>query len=232
MLWLLQRQCNDNQAAQNSSLQLPNYTPIHQIRNTGQRGGVLALHVHNSLDFTVSKKQSIISNDIDCACIKTIRKNIVSCNYQPPRGISHTPLNEIKTDICKNHEKPLFLVGDLNVNSSYYSINANSREFFNLIFQNGVFALVNRPKRVTKSSATIIDNALTNTIIDSEVQTGISDHFSALMKTSLLQSNIKNTFAKRDINEDSIKCFKSILNNVDWNLKHKHQHQIVHMIYF
>ena len=66
---------------------------------------------------------------------------------------------------------------------------------------------------------------LTNTIIDSEVQSGIiktdiSDHFTvfALMKTSLVQSNIKKTFTKRDINEDSIKYFKSILNSVDWNL--------------
>ena len=59
---------------------------------------------------------------------------------------------------------------------------------------------------------------LTNTIIDSEVQSGIiktdiSHHFAmfTLMKTSLL----KKTFTKRDINEDSIKYFKSILNNID-----------------
>ena len=38
------------------------------------------------------------------------------------------------------------------------------------------------------------------------------------METSLVQSNIKKTFTKRDINEDSIKHFKSILNSVDWNL--------------
>ena len=66
---------------------------------------------------------------------------------------------------------------------------------------------------------------LTNTIIDSEVQSGItktdkSDHFAVftLMKSSLVQPNIKETFMKRDINEDSTKYFKSILNSVDWNL--------------
>ena len=66
---------------------------------------------------------------------------------------------------------------------------------------------------------------LTNTIIDSEVQSGIiktdiSDHFAvfALMRTSLVQPNLKKTFIKRDINEDSIKYFKSILNSVDWDL--------------
>ena len=65
----------------------------------------------------------------------------------------------------------------------------------------------------------------TNTIIDLEVQNGliktdIGDHFAvfALMKTSLVQSNIKEIFLNRDINEDSIKYLKSILNSVDWNL--------------
>ena len=61
---------------------------------------------------------------------------------------------------------------------------------------------------------------LTNNIIDSEVQCGIiktniSYHFAvfALMKTGLVQPNIKKTFIKGDINEDSIKYFKSTLNS-------------------
>ena len=186
----------------------------------------MVLYVHNSLNFKILKKQSINSNDLECACIEIVRKNakniIVSCIYRPPRGDSHKFLEEIKTLICKNQEKPLFLVGDLNINSLHYSINTNVRDFFNLIFQNGIFPLINRPTRVKKSSATIIDHVLTNTIIDSEVHSGIikpniSNHFTvfALMRTSLVQPNLKKTFIKRDINEDSIKYFKSILNSVD-----------------
>ena len=71
----------------------------------------------------------------------------------------------------------------------------------------------------------MIDHVLTNTIIDSEVQSGIiktnlSDHVAvfALMKTSLVNQILKKTFIKRDINENSITYFKSILNSVDWNL--------------
>ena len=98
-------------------------------------------------------------------------------------------------------------------------INTNVCDFFNLIFQNGIFPLINRPTRVTKSSATISDHVLTNTILDSEVQSGIiktdiRDHFAvfALMKTSLIQPNIKKTFIKQDINENGTEYFKSILN--------------------
>ena len=130
---------------------------------------------------------------------KNAKNIIVSCIYRPLRGDSHKFLNEIKTVICKNHEKPLFLVRDLNINSLDYWINPNVRDFFNLIFQNDVSPLVNRPTRVTKISVTIIDHVLHHTIIDSKVQSGIitdiSNHLVvfALIKTSLVQSNIKKT---------------------------------------
>ena len=96
---------------------------------------------------------------------------------------------KIKTLICKNQGKPLFSVGDLNINSLDHSIGTNVRDFFKLIFENGIFPLINRPTRVTKSSARIIDHVLTNTIIESGIiKTDISDHFAVfvLMRTSLV----------------------------------------------
>ena len=74
---------------------------------------------------------------------------------------------------------------------------------FNFIFQNGIFPVINRPTRVTKLSATVIDHILTNTIIDSHIQSGIiktdiSDHFAVfyLIKTNLEQTNIKRPSLK------------------------------------
>ena len=112
-----------------------------------------------------------------------------------------------------------------NINSLEYSILKNFHDYLDLVFQNGLFTLINRPTKVTKSRAIIIGDVLTNTIRDSKVQgrmlkTDINDHFTvfSLMKTSLIESNIKKTFKERDINEDSTKYFKSILNKVGWNL--------------
>ena len=130
----------------------------------------------------------------------------------------------MKGHIIKNkfQEKPLFLVGDLNINSLDYSRNIHVRDFFNFVFQNGIFHVINRPTRV---SATIIDHILTNTLIDSDIQSGIiktdiSDHFAvfSLLKTNLEQTNIKKTIIKRDINEDSMKYFKTIFKSTDWDL--------------
>ena len=106
-----------------------------------------------------------------------------------------------------------------------YSRNTHVHDFFNFVFQNVVFPVINRPTRVTKSSAAIIDNTLTNTLIDSHIQSGIvktdiSDHFAGFfyLKTNLEQTDIKKTIIKRDINEDNMKYRKTIFNSTDWDL--------------
>ena len=88
-----------------------------------------------------------------------------------------------------------------------YFRNTHVRDFFNFVFQNGIFPVINRPIRVAKSSATMIGHILTNTLIDSHIQSGItktdtSDHFAvfSLPKANLEQTNIKKTIVKRDIN--------------------------------
>ena len=67
--------------------------------------------------------------------------------------------------------------------------------------------VINRPTRVTKTSATIIEHILTNSIIDSPLHSGImktdiSDHFAVLclLKTNFEQSNIRNIIVKQEIN--------------------------------
>ena len=106
-----------------------------------------------------------------------------------------------------------------------YCRNIHARDFFNFVFQSGIFPVINIPTRATKSNATIIDHILTKTLIDLHIQSGIiktdiSDHFAvfSLLKTNLELTNIKKTIIKKDINEGSMKYFKTIFNNTDWDL--------------
>ena len=41
--------CNGNNININSLYQIPNYTPIHQIRKTGNKGGDLVLYMHKTI---------------------------------------------------------------------------------------------------------------------------------------------------------------------------------------
>ena len=53
-----------NETEKNSNLQLPNYTVIHQPRDTGHAGGGVCMFIHNSLIFKVRNDLSI--NDVNC----------------------------------------------------------------------------------------------------------------------------------------------------------------------
>ena len=160
---------SDDKSDKNSLWQLLNYTAIYQIRNSSRKRGGIALHVYNSLNYKIPKSKNINNNDIECWNIEIVSKAsknvIISCIYRLPRGDAHKFLYEMKGHIIKNkfQEKPLYLVNDLNINFLDYSRNTHVRDFFNFVFENGKSSVINRPTRVTKSSATIIDHILTNT---------------------------------------------------------------------
>ena len=146
---LTEARCSDNKADENSLWQLPDYTTIHQIRNSGQKGGGITLYVHNSLNYKIPKNENVDNNDIECLNIEIVSKAsknvVISCIYRPRRGDAHKLLDEMKGHIIKNkfQEKPLFLVGDLNINSLDYSRSTHVRDIFNFIFQICIFSVIN-----------------------------------------------------------------------------------------
>ena len=85
--------CRNDKVDENSLWQLPNYTTIHQTRSSGQKGGGIALYVHNSLNYKVPKNKNINNNDIECLNIEIVSKTsknvIISRTYRPPRGDAH-----------------------------------------------------------------------------------------------------------------------------------------------
>ena len=66
-------------------------------------------------------------------------------------------------------KKPYYLVGDLNINCLEYFEN-EFLAFYNSLFEYGAIALINKPTRVAKKSATIIDNVITTNIFDDSLK--------------------------------------------------------------
>ena len=93
-----------------------------------------------------------------------------------------------------------------------------------MTFQNILIPVINKPTRVTKVNATLIDHILTNDFLDTASSTGIvksdiSDHFPILLITSpqyLDNAQNKATIRKREINKKSRQYFMEILNEVNW----------------
>ena len=121
--------------------------------------------------------------------------------------------------------KPIYLLGDFNLNVLEYDTNTKVKGFLNLLFQNSFIPVINKPTRVTRNTATAIDHIITNSFISSDFHTGIiksdiSDHFPIFIICKTRNINIYNediTVTKRNINEKSINNFNSLLANTNWD---------------
>ena len=220
--------CGDT-ATKNSIYQIPNYTVIHKTRKEKQGGG-LCMFIRNDLNLKLRNDLDKFDSDIETLSIEIENRNskniVLSGIYRPPRGNINSFKDHLKTIMSKNSltNKHVFITGDFNIISLDYSSNEHVKDFFHASFQNYFVPLINRPTRVTRKSATCIDHILTNSFIDSEIETGIfkndmSDHFPVFcnIKTNVSTNSDKTIIYKRTFNEESVDDFKYLLNHVDWN---------------
>ena len=128
-------------------------------------------------------------------------------------------------DNCFN--KPLYLLGDFNVNVLKNDNNKGAKSFVDLIFQYGSLPTINKPTRVTRNISTAIDIIITNTCINNNLETGIiktdiTDHFPIFLID--YQNNIRNNRLKNDekihvrhYSDINLKRLKQILSEHDWS---------------
>ena len=93
--------------------------------------------------------------------IPVLKSEISVLRYLGDPNIFTSKIKEI-TERNKQKQKPLVLIDDLNLNPLDYATINHVQNFFNLAFENGVFPVINRPTRITKTSETAIDHILTN----------------------------------------------------------------------
>lgn len=63
-------------------------------------------------------------------------------------------------------------MGDFNIDLLKLDLNDNSNSFINLMFSSSFYPTISKPTRITKSTATLIDNIFSNTF-EEECKTGL-----------------------------------------------------------
>ena len=111
--------------------------------------------------------------------------------YRPPNGDLNVckPFSKKILSDSTTVNKTFFLAGDFNINLLDFETNKKVQSFVNLMFEFSMMPTINKPTRVTKHTATAIDNIITNCIINSDfksaiVKTDLSDHFPIMMNMS------------------------------------------------
>lgn len=208
---------------------IENYKTIHQYRNNNKIGGGICLFVHDSLVF--KERYDLCNNTSDCETLSIEiiqdKRNInINTVYRPPSGNITQFMNQIKKCLEESNKKTVYLVGDLNLNSLEYNTNNKVKNAFDMFFQSNLIPLINKPTRVTKRSASIIDHILTNNLNLENTNSGIikcdvTDHFPVFfIENSTLNDKLKensDTVFVRKFNQKSVNNFHDFLKNSDWS---------------
>ena len=124
----------------------------------------------------------------------------------------------------KAEKKLLYLLGDYNINLLNSGSHSQTDEFLDIMFSHSLLPTITKPTRITRSSATLIDNIFCNSLLSTEnvycgiLCTDISDHLPIFhIDYSCEQVKEKENIMRRSFNEKNTNSFFSALSNHNWN---------------
>jgi hypothetical protein len=200
------------------------------IRNSKSGGGI-TLYINDQLEYKVCKELNHVTNDLETLWVELDKKQIgtphnviIGCIYRAPGtdiALFNDHLNGILETI-KREKKIIYHLGDFNIDLLKHNNHIPTSEFINLNFTHTISPLINKPTRVTKNSATIIDNIFTNALQHDKnftciLPSDISDHFPILHFSYIPKPNftpIPKT--KRDYSQKNVDKFSRLFAAIAW----------------
>ena len=205
---------------------IPGYK-MYSSNQLGKRGGGVAILVKQTL---TCRESDLISKEINgveicCVEIKTGKGpiNVLSL-YRPPNTNPSQFVRTFKTIVKKvrKNSRELIIGLDHNLDFLKSTLHNPTNDFIEKILDLNMLPSITRPTRITKSSATLIDNILVDhkhceyldnyVIIDDT-----SDHLPCVvvLKDVFLNKKSKIKITSRDMREKNIKRLQTSLMNSD-----------------
>lgn len=214
---------------------IPNYTSIHCCRSTRMGGGVSIL-LHESMQFIERKDLAIQAEngqiesmfiEIPASSLTTAKSLIIGCIYRPPNSDIKTFISDLTLtlDAIDKEGKNCYLIGDFNLDLLKSENHSLTADFLNTLYSCSYFPTITKPSRITKTSATLIDNILTNSLTSpctsGLLVTDISDHlpiFHIIEYVCNRDKKIEYEKRKcRKFNRKNIDSFKHVLSEETWD---------------
>ena len=185
------------------------------------KGGTI-LYINKTLDNDERKDLKIKNEHYESVWIELKNKkskNVVCGSiYRHPHDNNDTFddfLTYLEYTLVKlsKEDKVIYLCGDFNSDLLKYENKNNYRRFYDLLSSFGIFPMILLPTRVTKDSATIVDNIFTNNLTSpinsGNIITDISDHYSQFIIVKNKKIDTKHiTIYKRNYSTFSEESFR------------------------
>ena len=196
-----------------------------------RKGGGVSLYVKEEIVFNDRDDLTFNNNNVESLFIELSSSEqqnnriIIGIVYKPPGALIEPfleSLNEILNTVNKEH-KETYIMGDFNLDLLRDKRHLPTSNFINTLVSYSFLPLINKPTRITSTSATLIDNIFCNNIhnnsfVNGIFYTDISDHLPifCIKKTYSEKRNNKTT-RKRIFNESSIQKFLAICDTTNWD---------------
>lgn len=213
-----------------TSFNLAGYQPLlANCRNDNDHHGGVALYILHGHDFIKRPDLNIFIPFVFESIFVTLKPSNITVGviYKTPSArVSDFLISyELTLNALKSKSETFILLGDFNLNLLNYPGNNNVADFVNLNFENGCIPLITRPTRVTPTSATCIDNIVTNKVVPNSTA-GIliddtSDHFPIFYSFSdvirLKPMNPIATATFRNLSQPNLTHLKKQLSERAWD---------------
>ena len=160
--------------------------------------------------------------------IDVFHKNIniiIGVIYRPPDTdlkLFNDSINDL-LDTLGRERKYCYLMGDFNINLLNFDKHAETTSFVDMLHAHSFVSLINRPTRVTKKSATLIDNIFTNCYCNIEhtfqclIYTDVSDHFPIVhIDFEMKLCDTDTSVTRRNLSYKNRQRFYESISSVNW----------------
>ena len=203
---------------------------FYGINRTTKKGGGTGMLINDQYKFKLRKDLEMNSDVLENSIfeLETKNRNIILCSlYRAPNTGDKIFLQDyIKlTDQLNKEQRKNCIIGlDHNLDFLKADLHKNTMKFIESTLDSNLIPVITKPTRITKSSATLIDNIfLSNNLIGHQVSgivcNDMSDHLLCLVSIENMKCSKREPLqiTSRKINDKTIKDLKTSLEKTDWN---------------
>ena len=210
-------------------IKMPGYKLISRERNNKKGGGVGFL-IDENLIFREVPDLSTYNNCMEQITVEIKGNNeniLVTSIYRPPNTVPRKFVSEYKAllETLNNKSRNIVIGMDHNLDFLKHHIHGCTNDFLQLNLDHELIPCINIPTRITKSTATLIDNIMISMHLhdksDSDVViSDISDHLPSLCKIENCNPSMSRCkyIYSRAITEQKLTKINDVLDSHDWNI--------------
>ena len=148
------------------SVHIESFHSFHQGRN--RLGGGVSLYVKSTLSPVLLPQLSFVTDSLETVAAQFStskgKRDVIISVYRPPKSnIADfmTNIEQLIRDVMEHTNQDVYIAGDINIDL-LKTTEQESINFANLMYSYNLYCMINKPTRVTETSATLIDHIWTS----------------------------------------------------------------------